>query len=240
MERRLEEYRRAVNSHPGIRHLPPRLVVSISIQAHPARAHLAEPLAARVGAQITYDPEPDSYPSPWRTYSHALDTTPTGATHRVVIQDDTDPCPHFREAASAAIEAKPDVVIAFFVGGRPLEHANGVLRACDAEESWTMLRHDRWCPAVALAWPVELAREIVAWMPEQGWPPAFRADDEIIGRYLRAHDLNAWATVPSLVEHWDSEPSLLGRGRNWQGQDEGRVAACFIAEEDDARLIHWR
>lgn len=60
-----------------------------------------------------------------------------------------------------------------------------------------------------------------------------------MGEFLRAHrQIEAWATVPSLAEHSDDAPSLIGR-KYMAGRNPGRVARFPIGEREDARLIRW-
>lgn len=214
--------------------------VSFAIQTHPARADMAAELVLDIGGPVdlAVDPDPTNRRGAWRTYRHALETTPASATHRVVVQDDTIVCPHFRHAAAAAIAARPDDLVVFFVAGVPRPHAMAVMTACAQDKTFAPLYYATWCPAVACGWPVALAADLLAFVDRQRWPATFLADDEIIGRFCRATKRFPLATVPSLVEHPDLVPSLIGR-RTRYGQDPGRVATCFISDEYDAREIEW-
>lgn len=214
--------------------------LSLTIQTHPLRREMAGRLAASIGADVTVDPDPD-HPlrSPWRTYRHALETTPPGATHRVVIQDDAEPCDWFSDVLPAAVASRPDRLLTFFVGGNPAQHARQVYLACERGESWAQLDAQRWCPAVALAWPVEMIEPFLHYVDAQPWPESFRSDDEIVGHWLRDTAQTPLASVPSLIQHPDVVESLLGARRNWAGQDPGRVAACFIHPDCDCRTIDW-
>src|SRR3990167_2873774 len=63
--------------------------LSIAIQTHPDRDHLACALLEQIGeGELACDPEPDGRPNPWRTYRHALEATPADATHAAIVQDD--------------------------------------------------------------------------------------------------------------------------------------------------------
>jgi hypothetical protein len=46
------------------------------------------------------------------------------------------------------------------------------------------------------------------------------------------------ATVPSLVDHPDTTPSLLGK-RARGGVDRSRVASCWVGTECDPLTIDW-
>lgn len=216
--------------------------VSFAVQAHPARADLAEALALEIRGQVVYDPEPESpIPSPWRTYRHLLETTPGWATHRFQIQDDCTPCPHLHEAVQNAVRAQPHSLLVFFVGGNPHHYALAVQEACGRDETWVTLPYGHWCPAVSTCWPVEMIDPFLTWVDEQRYPEGFTADDEIIGRWLHDARLFPLAAVPSLVQHHDVGASLNGR-RAWAGEDPGRVAACWVGDCDecmDARAIMW-
>jgi hypothetical protein len=215
--------------------------LSIGIQTHPERADLAAALnAALPSAELVVDPDPDNpMRSPWRTFRHALETTPADATHRMVIQEDAQPCRDFEQVARRAVAARPDRVLVFFVGGLPREHSMAVHRACQLDQSWAELQHMRyWCPIVCTVWPVPMIQPFLEWVDQQGWPLSFRADDEIAGRWLRHTGQHALATVPSLVEHPDLVPSMIGK-RARGGRDTSRVAACFIHPDCDPLSIDW-
>lgn len=213
--------------------------ISVAIQTHPLRGEMASELAARLdGAELAVDPDPDGIRNPWRTYRHALEGTPADATHRVIVQDDIVPCDGFLDVLPAAVASRPDRLLSFFVGGHPVEHARRVYAACDGGRPWAELDNLRWCPVLALAWPIEMIAPFLAWVDERNFPAAFRADDEIVGRWLRATKQIPLASVPSLVDHPDVVPSLIGR-RALGGLDAGRIAACFIHPDCDARTIDW-
>lgn len=198
---------------------------------------MAEALAERVGGEVVFDPDPLGYPSPWRTYRHALTLTPENASHRVVIQDDAHVCVNFTEALEHVVAARPDSPIVLFVAGHPKEHVRVLMRACDRDEPFAVLPPDQWVPAVAVIWPVGVIRPILDWVDEQDYPVQFRADDEILGRATRALSIPILCTVPSLVEHPDITPSIMGKYRSKAGEDPNRVAACFI--DGDPLDIDW-
>lgn len=211
----------------------------LTIQAHPSRTEMAVSLADDIGASITWDPDPDGFPSAWRTYRHALESRPTGITNLGIIQDDATPCRGFTKAVSRAVRARPDRLIALFVSGQARDHAAELWAAGKRGDDWALLRSDRWFPAVATVWPVTLIEPFLAFVDEQNWPVQFRADDEIIGRFLRHARIDALATVPSLVQHDDMVPSLLGKRARY-GDDPGRMVSCGVPDDCDPALIDWK
>lgn len=214
--------------------------VSVAIQHHPSRADLAAALAAEVAGELVADPDPEGIRSPWRTYRLALELTPADATHRLVLQDDALVCAGFVPAARAAIAARPNRMIAFYVGGNARPATPALRAAARRGSPWAELTHMTWCPAVALAWPVALIAECLAFVDAQDWPLSFTTrgcDDEIIGRFLGHAGVTAIATVPSLVDHPDDVPSLIGKLARG-GRDRRRVAACWIGDCDPGS-IDW-
>ena len=208
------------------------------IQAHPSRQEMADALANAIGASITWDPEPNGFRSAWRTYRRCLETRPDGITHLAVIQDDATPCRGFPVAVRNAVAARPDKLIALFVSNAAREHAEAIHQAAHRGDDWALLRSDRWFPAVANVWPVALIDPLLAFVDAQNWPQAMRADDEIIGRFLRSEGISALATVPSLVEHEDMVESLLGKRARF-GEDSGRLGTCPPPDGCDLTLSDW-
>lgn len=223
--------------------------LSIAIQYSPARADLVADLLRDLAhpevVELATDPAPppeDAPPasplrSPWRTYRHALETTPAWATHRLVLQDDVIACDGFVPAATAAVTARPDRVVSFYVGGNARLAAARVVHAAKQGHAWTDIRQYDWLPAVALSWPVGLLAPFLAWVDSKRWSPTFRADDQIIGMFLRRQGHVPAATVPSLIDHPDDVPSLISN-RARGGRDRLRIAACWIGD-CDATAIDW-
>jgi len=199
---------------------------SFSVQHHPARSHLLSPLLGRIGeCEVVSDPEPDGKRCPLRCYLECLRLTPEWATHRIVIQDDTWPCEEFREKAETAIEERPDTLVAFFVPGSPGGGRNRILHAQGRREQWAPIGGLGWVPVVALCWPTSLIAPFLDYAAHPRYASQC-GDDAIVGWFSKQNRLQVWATVPSLVEHPDREPSLIGR-RHFGGRNRSRLAALF-------------
>jgi hypothetical protein len=222
--------------------------VSFAVQAHPLREQMAQKLAAEIGGavDIVYDPAPDHGFGTWRCFRRLLEETPDWATHRFQIQDDTQVSRRFRETVELLVAARPESVLVLFVSNVPWHHQDAVLQACKNDQPWASLGPSYWLPVVSTIWPVELAQRALAFADENEWNGC--ADDELLGRFMSDQNLTAYATVPSLVEHPDDVPSLMGRrdrmnnvAREHNGY-YGRVAACWIgncSECGDPSLIDW-
>ena len=182
------------------------------IQHHPARAHLLPPLkAALFGLPVEVIEDNGDRVNPWRAYRACLEPpAPTRATHVLVIQDDTQPCTGFPQALTEALAGAGDCPVALFVSRQALRTAPRFQLALQRGEPWCEwdLR-EGWVNVVALVWPVAVIPEFLAWCDSRGYHSGFwRADDAIVGEFMRKTGRTVLATVPCLVEHPDVEPSV--------------------------------
>ena len=211
--------------------------LSIAIQHHPARADLLE-RSAHLNPEVVVDPEPDSFRNAWRTYRTALELTPDGCTHRLVLQDDAYVCRDFREQAEAALAAKPDGLVVFFVSTALRKGSRDMMVACSRGNHWAQIipgGGELWVPVVAACWPAAIIPDFLSWCDISGFPKTrFRADDAIVGRYVSEKKIPCWATVPSLVEHPDDVESISGTRRAHHRIP--RVATCFW---DEVTPLDW-
>lgn len=229
-------------------------MIGYFVQHHPARAELLDRLLPHLpeGATVVSDPEPDAGPNPWRTYQRCLEIAHDAEadtsfmqklhermSHAVILQDDATPCRNFAAACEAAISSRPDALLVLWHGGQPREHVLSIDRALDAGDAWVDYWSTRWVPTVALAWPIRLACPVVCWIEEQEYDPRFRADDEKIGNAVRALGERVLTCVPSLVEHDDCAPSVVGK-RERCGEDPARIAHRWVGlDVDPVSAIDW-
>src|SRR5262249_8257017 len=103
-------------------------------------------------------------------------------------------------------------------------------KAAEEGKEWCQLPTSlNWTPVVALSWPRELAEDFLPFAEEYvRWRSGKRmlttGDDPVVGKFVRARKLSVWATVPSLVEHPDTQRSLVKR-RDYNGTNPARRAA---------------
>lgn len=197
--------------------------LSIAIQTHPSRHDAAWSLLGKladevedknldVAIQVIPDPEPrSSLRSPWRTAQVCWACSTLDFTHRLVIQDDAIPCDGFVEKALAAIAAKPESLVTFYVGRYPGQAARAVLIGLDDGSPLVDIGLTSWTPCVALAMPTPLALSLAGQTERRHYPLAMCADDAIVSLWRQDEGIaECWATVPSLVDHDSSIPSLMG------------------------------
>jgi len=162
------------------------------------------------------------------------------ASHLLVIQDDTTVCKNFAPALRLIAEANPSTPVVLFLARLPRRIANMALHATKKRQVYLdcQLRSNDFLPVVAILWPVEKAKEFLAWAeanPHKLGHKAPRSDDSVGGRWASLTRQPIRFTLPSLVEHPDLEPSLIGRKPAW-GKDSGRVAMAFA---EDGLAYEW-
>ena len=95
------------------------------------------------------------------------------------------------------------------------------------------LQTAQFVPLVACLWPVQKAREFLAWAPNARMT---RADDGNVARWASRTKQSFVVTIPSIVEHNDFVPSVKGGREHKPGLETWRHA-LFLAE--DAASYEW-
>jgi hypothetical protein len=114
-------------------------------------------------------------------------------------------------------------VVALFLGGAPARSARLAQQANRRRERWVRMHGNDWCPTVATCWPRFHVERFLAYC--DGRPDLLgMGDDNVTGSYVKNENVAVWATVPSLVEHPDVEPSLIRRKAS-AGRNRYRIAA---------------
>ncbi|MFF4751998.1 hypothetical protein ACWD5R_23050 [Streptomyces sp. NPDC002514] len=173
--------------------------------SHPRRSRTARNLIAKAPdgfLRLVLDPEPDGPPTALRTALSAWSAADPGATHHLVLQDDALPGPDFFDRVHDAVRGAPDAAIAFFTSWNSRNGA-AVRMAALRGARWAVAAQE-YTPTVALVLPTPVALGFAEFARRHGdgWP-----DDVIMQRYLRAHRVPSYLTVPNLVEH-DDFPSV--------------------------------
>lgn len=204
------------------------------IQSHPSRAELLPRLLADLpDAQVVYDPEPDNpIRSPWRCYLACLEAAAaSGTDSTLVLQDDALLCHDFLATVHNVIAARPESMIDLFIPGTDLGGRQVVLKACYAGKNWARLDRAHFVPVVALIWPRADVKALLAYVEAKPFPLKRWCDDANVAQFCRATRREVWATVPSLVEHDDFTPSVIGAAHT-NGRNPTRIAACWAGREE--------
>jgi hypothetical protein len=182
-------------------------------------------------------------PNPWEGYQLALQRglEDPGPTHLLVLQDDVALCRNLPRAVELIAQSKPDDPVVLFISRLPAGAAYRVRRAMMAGDRYVALTGgDKFCPVVAMLWPVTAARRFLDWAAVSklpGYPRPARSDDAVVGQWIRRTGAKVWVSVPSLVEHPDNVRSIWGQRASW-GKDKGRIALHWIGEQDPLSL-NW-
>ena len=216
-------------------------MIACRIQHHPSRAHLLpalrEALAPLEAKALAHSSTP---PNPWLGYLACLhDAMKESFDHLLVIQDDAVPCPNFAPALEQVAASNPDAPVALFLARLPREASIKAQRMLKCNGGrYVTFSFRSFVPVVALLWPRPVLEMFVTWVGDGAvlpGDPEPRSDDAVVGRFQAVTRQEFRACVPSLVQHPDLEPSLIGRRPAW-GKDSGRVA-LFMAE--DGLAYEW-
>lgn len=206
--------------------------VRVRIQHHPARAHLIPPLTAALdGLPVEVVEHSSDPPNPWAGYQLCL-RDPPPCSHLLIVQDDCQPCLNFVPAVEQIAAANPDAPVCLFLARLPRDASVAAAKAMKQGRRYVTLNWRSFLPVVAVLWPRHKAAEFLDWadanpgLPGQREP---RSDDAMGGRWKMVRRETVLASVPSIVEHPDMVPSLIGKRAMW-GKDAGRVAAFLAAD----------
>jgi GR25 family glycosyltransferase involved in LPS biosynthesis len=186
------------------------------------------PLAVEV---IHHSSEP---PNPWEGYKRCLTLDQTlgkSITHLCILQDDVTVAENFAPALEQIAASNPDTPVCLFLARLPRRTSVEATRALKDGRRYVDLHFRDFCPVVGMLWPVEKARHLMEWQKTARFPGKLppRSDDAVVGHWMRHSKQTIRACVPSIVQHPDMEPSLIGRKPAW-GKDSGRVA-LHLAED---------
>lgn len=207
------------------------LSVEVRVQHHPSRERLLPALLQRLeGLPVLVVPDPGGQrPIAWRTYRACLMSADVQADYTLILQDDTLPCPGFPTALRSCLEAAGGAPVALFTPRTALRSKIPFWQAQKEGKTFSVLDKREWVSVVALAWPGEMIPRFLAWADQRGYgPDRSRADDAIVGEFMRATGTQVLASIPCLVEHPDVEPSLANGRSGWQRNP--RLALEFASE----------
>jgi hypothetical protein len=138
---------------------------------------------------------------------------------------------NFGAAVRKIAERHPSTPVVLFLAHLPKRTGSEAVKAMKQKRRYVTLFIRDFCPVVGMLWPRHKIEEFLAWTKTGKLPggPNPRSDDAVVGRWMLQTRQRILATVPSLVQHPDEEPSLIGKRAAW-GRDRNRVA-LFFAED---------
>jgi hypothetical protein len=209
-------------------------MIHVRVQGHPARRHLHQALVEAIGLPAEVMLHKSDPPNPWKGYQQCLSDLPE-CTHLLLVQDDVRVCKGFVETVEKVASEVPTCL---FLARLPRDVSRQATFALKQNRRYVTWIPRSFVPVVAILWPIQKAEEFMAWTKIKRrmagrYEP--RSDDAMVGLWGAITRQEFRATVPSLVEHPDMEPSLIGRRASW-GKDSGRVAQHFC---EDGLLFDW-
>lgn len=205
------------------------------IQAHPSREHLIprllEAIAPLNAVVLTHSSSP---PNPWANYKRCLAAV-SSYTHLCVLQDDALPVRNFGLAIEEIACANPDIPVGLFLSNLPQGTLSYARRAQARGQPYGLVYpNSNVVHTVAVLWPMRKADEFLRWADAHA-RPSERADDGVLANWVKRTRQAFRVTIPSIVEHDYTVPSVKGGNRNWERDRAGRAWA--LAE--DALAHDW-
>ncbi|WP_242903424.1 hypothetical protein [Actinomadura terrae] len=190
--------------------------------SHSKRAREAAALAGRLdGARVVTDPSPPERQFPLRTAILAWGAAEPGATHHLVVQDDVELSPEFLRRVETGVRLFPDAALTFYANWSSMNGA-AIRLAGAAGATWVQEMGTEYFPTLALVLPTKYVGDFVEFATTLScW---WRDDDDVMREFLESRGIEAYVSVPSLVEHCGLE-SIAGNGDHGE-----RRAAWFTAE----------
>lgn len=183
---------------------------------------------------VTHESDP---PNPWAGYRLCLEKPPR-CSHLLIVQDDVVPAANFAAGVKQIAASKPDAPVCLFLGRLPRDASSRAQRAMKMNVRYVTLSWRSFLPVVAVLWPRHKLLEFAEWAAENPRLPAQnepRSDDAMGGRWKMVTRQTVYACVPSIVEHPDQVPSIIGVRQQW-GSTPGRTAELLC---DDALAYDW-
>ena len=182
--------------------------LDVRIMAHPSRREGVLRILNDLGMDesiVVYDDRPhggNPFYTARKTWGFPL---PSGATHRLVLQDDAVLCKDFLQQVARAIEHFPDAVWSLWMKELTPKHQKG--------SSPYVRISGGTVYGVGVVMPVHLIDEVFKWstfvLGED-----YTHDDNAIGQYCKFHAIPIMTTIPGLIQHGAPTESIVNRTHN--------------------------
>lgn len=198
--------------------------LSVAIMAHPRRARYVPELSKRLDteAEVVWDRINDR----WDTGRRAVLAADPGATHHLVLQDDSVVCKDLVAGLEEALDHIPtDSPACLYLGRVFRSHINHLMHR---RLSWLTMPQIHW--GVGIVLPTQHVEEAVEFGDTLDHVENY---DIRLSRWAQSRSLTVYYPWPSLVEHRGIPSLVPGRGVT------GRRAAKFIGETASALKTRW-
>jgi hypothetical protein len=209
--------------------------VRVLVQHDPRRADIVGRLLdglTGLDAELVVDPGGER-PNPWRCFRACLERAGDGPA--TILQDDATVCRDFPARLAELVELEPAAVLCLFCSARPYRTAVAAQQARARGDRFAPVHARDWLPVVGITLPAGVSADILRWCEQTDRRGRrvreTRSDDHMLGLWHKARGsrYRALVTVPSLVQHPDDVPSLIGN-RAARGRNLNRVALFYDGE----------
>lgn len=178
--------------------------IGIAVVSHISRRETAFELSDKVGANALFEDSTGlgCEANHRRAWDWATDHAES-MDWAVVLEDDAVPVPDFTEQLDAALHAAPTPIVSLYLGtGNPTTWQPRIARAIDTAGQANWLVSTTLLHAVAVA----IRTELLPIQLDKRMPI-----DNAISNWAKRNDLRVGYTLPSLVDHADTEPVITQR-----------------------------
>lgn len=180
-------------------------MIDVRIMAHPSRREHVEHILAVLSLPedaVAWDDRETTGDAMYTSLKAWTQPLPDGCTHRLVLQDDVEPCDNFLEIAEQVAANFPAQIVSFF--------------HCERYPDGTRYKRTSFLWGCAVMLPATLVKncwDFIERIPEQPWyrnaGDIMHHDDNCILAWAVFNEVPIINTVPALVQHV-GDMSLVG------------------------------
>jgi len=194
--------------------------ILVRVQSHPARRDLRKRLIDGLqGLWWEIHEHSSEPPNPWEGYKECLTLSHASVSHLCVIQDDAIVCKDFAQALQRVVEMQGEKPVCLFIPGVRNGTYRDAIRALKRREPFVRVNPYDFVPVVGMVWPIDKIDHFLSWAETAELPgirKPWRSDDAVVGSWSRFTKQEVLACLPSIVDHPNDVPSLIGRpAGNW-------------------------
>ena len=185
--------------------------LSITIMAHPERKDWAEELSQQLNAPIVYDQKNNIWDTCRRSWLSMVDSE---SEYSLVLQDDAILCTDFINIAEKVLNR--DLIYSFYAGNL----LAGRLKQAQSQGDDILITNMIF-NEVAICMPTKYISEMIEYCDKRE-----ATTDQEIGKWARQRGIKICNTIPSLVDHRDTD-SIFRRNYKLEPYKKPRRAVIF-------------